>query len=205
MISLFSAGLVYGLSAGFSPGPLLMLVISQTLQHGIREGIKVALAPVLTDLPIIILSLAVLSRLADFKPVLGLISLAGGIFVAYMAWGNFRTSVPETTANPAAPKSLLRGVAANALNPHPYLFWLTVGGPTMIGGRREGIAGTILFLAVFFVCIVGSKMAIAVLVGRSRHFLKGRVYRGIMIALGLLLALLAFSLVRGGFRLLSGL
>lgn len=143
MISLFSAGLVYGLSAGFSPGPLLMLVIAQTLQHGVKEGVKVAAAPVLTDLPIIIVSLAVLSRLADFKPVLGLISLAGGIFVAYMAWGNFRTSVPETTANPAAPKSLLRGVAANALNPHPYLFWLTVGGPTMIGGRREGIVGTI--------------------------------------------------------------
>lgn len=204
MTSLLSAGLVYGLSAGFSPGPLLMLVISQTLQHGVKEGVKVAAAPVLTDLPIIIVSLAVLSRLEDFKPVLGLISLAGGIFVAYMAWGNFRTTVPETTENPAAPKSLLRGVAANALNPHPYLFWLTVGGPAMIGGRQEGFAGVLLFLAVFFFCLVGSKMAIAVLVGRSRHFLKGPVYRGIMIALGLLLALLAFSLVRGGFRLLSG-
>jgi threonine/homoserine/homoserine lactone efflux protein len=203
MISLLSAGLVYGLSAGFSPGPLLMLVISQTLQHGIKEGIKVALAPVLTDLPIIVAALFVLSRLANFKAVLGLISLAGGLFVAYMAWGNFRTHGPETGASPAAPKSLLRGVAANALNPHPYLFWLTVGGPAMIGGRQEGLAGVLLFLAVFFFCIVGSKMAIAVLVGRSRYFLKGRVYRGIMKALGLLLALLAFSLIREGFGLLS--
>ncbi|MBI5584556.1 MAG: LysE family translocator, partial [Deltaproteobacteria bacterium] len=199
MISLLSAGLIFGLSAGFSPGPLLMLVISQTLQHGIKEGVKVAAAPLLTDLPIIIASLAVLSRLADFKPVLGLISLAGGIFVAYMAWGNFRTSGLETAANPAAPKSLLRGVAANALNPHPYLFWLTVGGPTMIGGWREGFSGVFLFLAVFFVCIVGSKMLIAVLVGRSKQFLKGRVYRGIMVALGILLALLAFFLIREGF------
>jgi threonine/homoserine/homoserine lactone efflux protein len=202
MFALFSAGLVYGLSAGFSPGPLLMLVISQTLQHGIKEGAKVAVAPLLTDLPIIIASLAVLSRLADFKPVLGLISLAGGIFVASLAWGNFRTSGLERVENPAAPRSLLRGVAANALNPHPYLFWLTVGGPAMIGGRREGWAGALLFLAVFFFCIVGSKMAIAVLVSRSRHFLKGRVYRGIMIVLGLLLALLAFFLIREGVRLL---
>jgi len=61
----------------------------------------------------------------------------------------------------------------------------------------------LLFLAVFFLGIVGSKMAIAVLVGRSRHFLKGRVYRGIMKALGLLLALLAFSLFREGLGLLS--
>ncbi|MBI5585258.1 MAG: hypothetical protein HY892_15710 [Deltaproteobacteria bacterium] len=45
-------------------------------------------------------------------------------------------------------------------------------------------------------------MLIAVLVGRSKQFLKGRVYRGIMVALGILLALLAFFLIREGFRLL---
>ena len=203
MGALFSAGLIYGLSAGFSPGPLLMLVISQTLQHGVKEGVKVAAAPVLTDLPIIVVSLAVLSRLGNFKPLLGGISLAGGIFVAYMAWGNFRTSAPAMAENPAAPRSWLQGVAANALNPHPYLFWLTVGGPTIVGGRQEGWAGVLLFLAVFFFCIVGAKMAIAVLVGHSKHFLQGRFYRGILIVLGGLLSLLAFSLIREGFRLLS--
>jgi hypothetical protein len=48
-------------------------------------------------------------------------------------------------------------------------------------------------------------MLIAFLVGRSRQFLKGRVYRGIMIILGLMLALLAFSLMREGVGLLSAL
>ena len=61
MIGLISAGLVYGLSAGFSPGPLMALVISQTLKHGIREGAKVAMAPLITDLPIILVSLLVLT------------------------------------------------------------------------------------------------------------------------------------------------
>ena len=55
-MALVSAGLVYGLSAGFSPGPLMALVISQTLKHGIREGAKVAVAPLITDLPIILLA-----------------------------------------------------------------------------------------------------------------------------------------------------
>ena len=50
-------GVIFGLSAGFAPGPLLTLVITQTLKHNIKEGVKVALAPLLTDLPIILAAL----------------------------------------------------------------------------------------------------------------------------------------------------
>lgn len=44
-------GIALGLSAGLSPGPLQAIVISETLLKGKKEGIKVALAPLLTDLP----------------------------------------------------------------------------------------------------------------------------------------------------------
>jgi len=59
---------VLGVSAGFAPGPLLTLVISETLQHDIKSGVKVALAPIITDLPIIILS-----KLTNFHDILGII------------------------------------------------------------------------------------------------------------------------------------
>jgi threonine/homoserine/homoserine lactone efflux protein len=61
------AGIILGFSAGFSPGPLLTLVISQTLKHGVKEGIKVAFAPLVTDLPIIFLAVFVLTRLAGLS------------------------------------------------------------------------------------------------------------------------------------------
>ena len=63
MIHYLTIGTVLGLSAGFAPGPLLTLVISETLQHDIKSGIKIALAPIITDLPIIILTLFILSKL----------------------------------------------------------------------------------------------------------------------------------------------
>jgi len=59
---------VLSVSAGFAPGPLLTLVISETLQHDIKSGVKVALAPIITDLPIIILS-----KLTNFHDILGII------------------------------------------------------------------------------------------------------------------------------------
>lgn len=56
-------GLSMGLSAGISPGPLLALVITASLRSGLKGGLLVALAPLITDAPIIILSVVLANRL----------------------------------------------------------------------------------------------------------------------------------------------
>ena len=83
MIHFLAIGTMLGLSAGFAPGPLLTLVISETLQHDIKSGVKVALAPIITDLPIIIFTLLILAKLTNFHNILGIISLIGG-FLFYL-------------------------------------------------------------------------------------------------------------------------
>ena len=90
MLYFLSFGAVLGISSGLSPGPLLALVISETLRHGVKAGVKVALAPIITDLPIIILTLLVLSKLSGFPEILGAISLAGGIFICTLGFGCIR-------------------------------------------------------------------------------------------------------------------
>ena len=47
-------GSVLGLSAGLAPGPMLALVLSQTLRYSTAEGVKASLAPLVTDPPIIL-------------------------------------------------------------------------------------------------------------------------------------------------------
>ncbi len=75
-----------GLAAGLAPGPLSALVVSQTLSYGIREGIKVAAAPLITDLPISLLAVLVGSRIASRPVPLGLLSLLGAIYICYLGW-----------------------------------------------------------------------------------------------------------------------
>jgi len=75
MVTLLSAAAVYGLSAGFLPGPLLALVVSQTLRYGTREGAKAAMAPLITDLPIILVSVLVMRSLSESRTALGLMLL----------------------------------------------------------------------------------------------------------------------------------
>ncbi len=75
-------GLSLGLGAGLSPGPLLTLVITATLERGFGAGLRVALAPFITDLPIILATLLFLNSLPEVA-VVGL-TLAGGLFVLYL-------------------------------------------------------------------------------------------------------------------------
>lgn len=203
MLKSLIAGLIFGTSSGFSPGPLTTLVITQTLQHGTREGLKVAMAPLMTDLPIVAMSLLVLARLANFHAVLGAISLGGAAFLVYLAWKSFCARAPEVAESASAPRSIWKGTLVNFLSPNPYLFWLTVGAPTTITTWQESPVGAVLFVATFYVMLIGGKCAMAVVVGRTRHFIAGRAYGYVMKTLGALLLLYAGVLVRDGVRLLG--
>lgn len=203
MIVFLSAGVVFGLSGGFSPGPLLTLVISQTLKHGIKEGVKVALAPLITDFPIILTATFVLTRLANFRALLGLISLIGGLFVIYLAYKSFWTRSLNMQTQDTPPQSLSKGALVNALNPHPYLFYLTVGGPTLLKAWTDSPFTAVVFVTSFLGCLVGAKVFVAVLAGKSRQWLSGRTYNYLMRVLGMLLLMFAFILLRDGLDLLG--
>ena len=187
------SGLLLGIAAGVAPGPLLALVISQTLRFGTAEGLKVATAPLISDLPIVLAALFLLSRLADFGALLGVISLAGGGYVGYLAWESLRADPAELRSTDVRPKSWKKGAVVNFLNPHPYLFWLTVGGPLVIRAYREDPLSPWLFVVGFYVMLVGAKLAIAAATGRFRGFLTGAFYRAAIRLIGLVL---------GGFGLL---
>lgn len=203
MLHFLTIGILLGLSAGLAPGPLLMLVISETLRHGTRSGIKVALAPVLTDLPIILVTLLLLVKLAGYQALLGSISLIGGLFVLYTAYETIRIQTVKLVLPKEQSRSLLKGVLTNLLSPHPYLFWITVGSPLLYKSLSIGLSAFVAFLAGFYLALVGSKILLAIGVGRSRQLLQGSVYLYTMRLLGVLLALFAVMLLRDGLQLLQ--
>ena len=198
MWAFISYGTILGLSAGVSPGPLLALVISQTLRHNAREGVRVAAAPVLTDLPIIVFGLLAFSSLPNPDFVLGVVSFVGSAFVFYLGvtslrQGPVRLAVPDGKA-----RSYLKGVLVNALSPHPYLFWFSVGVPTIVKAQQHSTLGALGFICSFFAFLVGAKVAVALLVGRSRDFLSGAPYLWTMRVLGILLIVFAVFLLHDG-------
>ncbi len=196
-------GAVFGLTAGISPGPLLTLVISETLRHNKTEGVKIAIAPLITDIPIVLLTIFILSKMASFDMVIGIISILGGIFIAYLGYDSIRSKGIEIEIQNLKLKSIRKGIIVNILSPHPYIFWLMVGAPITIRAYQASPAAAFAFIIAFYVLLVGSKISIALVVDRSRAFLKNKVFIWTLRILGLVLLILAILLIKEGISYLG--
>ncbi len=201
-IHFLTVGIVLGLAAGISPGPMLALVISETLRHNRTEGMKVAFAPLLTDTPIVLLTLFVISKLSNSDTVLGVIAILGGLFVSYLAYESIKTKGLEYEIQGQKPQSIRKAIMANMFNPHPYIFWLTIGATTIFNARQASITALIAFVAAFYVFLVGSKVGVALIVDRSRDFLKNKAYIWTMRILGLILFGFAVFFFKDGLEFL---
>ncbi len=145
-------GLSLGLGAGLSPGPLFALVIRTAVRDGLRAGCLVALSPLLTDVPIILLALVNAQTASASVPAP--LALVGGLFVVWLGIDALREAPPSPAGEApleaagsagadgataiaglnrgaAGLRAVLWGAVTNALSPHPWVFWLSVGAPLM--------------------------------------------------------------------------
>jgi threonine/homoserine/homoserine lactone efflux protein len=82
-------------------------------------------------------------------------------------------------------RDLLRGALTNALSPHPWVFWITVGAPIL---AEHGAGGSALFLGAFYLVLIGSKVAIAGILDAGRdRLVQGRGYAIVLRASAVLL------------------
>ena len=189
------SGAILGLSAGCSPGPLLTLVVTESLRVGIAAGVRMAVAPLITDAPIVLAALILMPRLNAATGLMGFITLGGAGFITWMAIESMTFKGAPSETAPVPPASIWRGVLANALNPSPYLFWFTVGGALVLRTADQNRAAAAVFIGVFYACLVGSKILLALVVGRSRRFLQSGIYVGILRLLGGVLLLFGVRLL----------
>jgi threonine/homoserine/homoserine lactone efflux protein len=203
-LTCLSLGAVLGLSAGISPGPLLALVISETLRHGKKEGIKIAMVPLISDIPIVAVSLIFLSWFARSQMALAIVAILGSAFVAYLGYDCLKTRGLASDSKLSGMKPAGKGILVNILNPHPYMFWITVGAPIVFKAWQVSILAVAAFFFSFYLLLVGSKIIVAILVYRSKTFLNNRGYIWIMRAMGVVLFIFAVFFLIDGIKIVSG-
>lgn len=192
-------GLTIGFAAGISPGPLLFLTITTSLRSGARAGVLVALAPLITDAVIVGLVLLVLDRLPWWT--LALLGVVGGLFVVWTGVATVREARTATLAAAregdaaGALEALRRGAVVNILSPHPWITWATALGPLTVSTWRASAPSGIALVVGFYLLLVGTKVTVALLVGRARHRLSDRGYRRALLLAGGLLLVAGIALV----------
>lgn len=196
-------GIFLGFVAGISPGPLLAMVISETMQHGSKEGAKVAISPLITDLLIISSIVFILLHFENQNSVIALISLSGAVYLIHLGISSFKVKSIDMDVSNEKKDSLKKGILANFLSPHPYLFWITIGAPILFKTLAIDILATILFVVGFYTLLVGSKITIAFIVGRYSSFLKNNYYLYTIRSLGVVYLIFALFFIEEGLGLLG--
>src|SRR5450759_2955386 len=147
--------LIFGLSYSFAcvvqPGPFQAYLFSQSITNGWRKTIPLVFAPLISDLPIIILVLFILTIVPP--AVLGILQCFGGIFLLYLAFKaykslrslntNYKTDTPGYG-------NFFKAVLVNLFNPNPYLGWSLVMGPMLIKGWSESPKNGIALITGFY-------------------------------------------------------
>jgi threonine/homoserine/homoserine lactone efflux protein len=193
MLTYLLQGLMLGFTAGAQPGPFQTYIISQTMRNGWRRTLIAAFAPLISDAPIILLCLFVLTRVPEwFQHIL---YMAGGFFILYLAWGAFKLwrnfTVLESAPPEASPKSLFKAATMNVLSPGPYIFWSLVSGPILLRAWQEAPVNGLGFLFGFYFAMIGMNVLVIMLFGIAAR--TGDLVRRTMIGISAL-ALTGFGL-----------
>ncbi len=194
-------GLMLGITAGLSPGPLLFLMISETVKGGKIKGIKVSLAPLFTDIPLIFAVIFTLKHLRNISLLLGIISLAGSLLLFSYGYRDLRIKKLNLQGGNIKTGSFQKGLFTNLLNPHPYIFWFFIGIPLLI---KVNALERIVFISSFLFAIVGSKICLTFIVDRSKKFVESKHYIRIIKFLGLILIFLGIILLKYAIECLFG-
>lgn len=171
MMNYIVIGIVYAFACVVQPGPFQAYLFSQSLANGWRKIIPLSFAPLMSDGPIIILVLFILTRIPH--GFLQLLQCFGGVFLFYLAfsayktWRTFNQHKKQTVSNP---QNVFKAVMVNFLNPNPYLGWSLVMGPLLIKAWKESPVCGIVFLVCFYSTLITCTIAMVILFSSARNF-----------------------------------
>ncbi|MFZ0454797.1 MAG: LysE family transporter [Ignavibacteriaceae bacterium] len=171
MVSYLIFGITYGFAAAAQPGPLQTYIISQTFTNGWRRTLPASFSPLISDIPIILIVLFLLSHLPFW--LIQFLHLAGALFLFYLTYDTYKTwknldSNKKTTVQPNQ-QTLFKAALVNFLNPNPYLGWSLVMGPLFLRGYNEAPLNGIALIISFYSTLVAGIAGIIFLFAFARN------------------------------------
>jgi threonine/homoserine/homoserine lactone efflux protein len=190
------AGILIGLSLAVPPGPVNAVIAAESVKKSYVNGIKVGLGALTADATFLVIALIGVAVLFNNDTVKTVVSLAGGLILAYMALGilkDFRKPIKEGGKKDIK-NYYLTGVAIGFTNPAAILWWITAGAVLIASTDIAGIAG-------FFIGVILWVTSFSV----TLHYAKSKalwVYPAVMLVSGLVLLIFGVMLLYNGLMLI---
>jgi threonine/homoserine/homoserine lactone efflux protein len=140
----------------------------------------------------------VLSHLTNYDFIIGIIAFLGASYLIYSGIGSLKIKEGSVEVNVEKKDALRKGIIVNFGNPHPYVFWFSIGGPIIFKSLNTHVSATILFILGFYSFLVGSKIVVTLIVEKSRSFINSKYYFSIIRALGLAQIVFGLTFIKMG-------
>jgi len=196
-----------GFALGIAPGPVQVLILSETARGGFTRGLRVMLGAN-GSLFVIVAALAVGFSAATPSPgLLRLLRIAGGGFLIYVAIDELRLlrreartrTARELPAGRMGPTA--RGVVAVVANPGAWVFFATTASTVVAQATADGGRAAGLVVAVAMTVGVSAADLVSTLVGTGgRHLFGERGLHLVRVVLAVVLLVLGIAFVAQGVR-----
>ena len=196
-----------GAALGAAPGPVQLLILSETARHGIGAGFRVMLGA--NGMLFVVLATLALG-FSTVEPSPGVVRglrVTGGVFLVVLAVNELRALRQEPDGDRSSDGRLAslgpttRGVVLVLVNPGAWIFFATTASAVMADASADGGRDTALLAAVAMTLGVSLTDFGSALVGTgTRAVLGERALAGVRTALSFLLLAIGVAFVVQGVR-----
>ena len=203
------AAFALGFALGAAPGPVQLLILSETAKRGLEGGLRVMLGANLTLLGILVILALGFASLEPGPGVIRMLQAVGGSFLVWIGLVELRSIRDEARSTVDAPSQgavarlgpTTKGVAAVLLNPGAWVFFATTASALMANATVEGGTGAALAAAVAMAVGVScSDLTFTILGSGGRRLFGERGLRWIRMGLAALLVAIGVAFVTQAIR-----
>ena len=203
------AAFALGFALGAAPGPVQLLILSETAKRGLAGGLRVMLGANLTLFGILVVLALGFASLDPGPGVIRTLQAVGGSFLVWIGVVELRSIRDEARSTVDAPSQgavarlgpTAKGVAAVLLNPGAWVFFATTASALMANATSDGGTGAALAAAVAMAIGVScSDLTFTILGSGGRRLFGERGLRWIRIGLAVLLVAIGVAFVTQGIR-----
>ena len=203
------AAFALGFALGAAPGPVQLLILSETAKRGLEGGLRVMLGANLTLFGILVVLALGFASLEPGPAVIRTLQAVGGSFLVWIGVVELRSIRDESRSRVGASSQravarlgpTAKGVAAVLLNPGAWIFFATTASALIANATSEGGTGAALAAAVAMAIGVScSDLTFTILGSGGRRLFGERGLRWIRMGLAALLVVIGVAFVTQAIR-----
>ncbi len=205
LLSLFFLSFGVGFSGAMMPGPLLVVDIAETPQHGWQTGPIISVGHAIAEIAVVvILSLGLVAFTDDsiLPHIIGIVGGAALILMGAMMGYDITKNRISYSVSQQEKKSnhrlAAKGITATLSNPYWFVWWATTGLAFVMKSVKLGMVGPVVFYFGHIMSDFVWYSVVSMLLWKGKKLIVGVGFKILILSCSLFLLWLGFSFITDG-------